>query len=794
MPQYLITSPEGKKFRITAPDGASKEQALEYAKSKFAAPAEPATPLSAQRYAAEDAATRQANEAAPWYEQLGTGLKTQAGRTMLGIGELANNLTGDRLIDPEVLAEAQRGADRMDAGTGVAGTVGNLAGDFRNYLPVGKAVQGAAKAKTLGQAVKQSAKIGALGGAVTGLTEATGDADSTVGTNLGNAAIGTGLGAGIGAALPVVGTAAKKAGNVAMGGINRGLAAAGSEAAAERVAYGNIGKVLLDQGYQPGEVASIIDEFKSQGIDGGTLGQIMESSGLLAREKNLLQGGGEAGRIMSERLKAQPKQIADSILAKVNEYASPEQTAYLYKQAAELADTAPGQLSSGNVTTMGQSASAKELPFTLKAIEDDIAARAEELPPTVLKRIQRIVSTAKSRGGFEAADTAKKQLDDLYKANSATTDQDIVNEVVLGYRKMLNDSLEQAGGETYSLAKQSAKRDMAMGDVTDAVKGAQGASVKTALNKFFGSIEQQEEFLRKLPDDKARSDFMAYLDNLQKVSGRFGGSDTASNTVTGKQMNVETGFGFDANPLNPQSIVDRLAAPISRNVRKAQAGVTFNPDAERLTNVMRAGEFNYAAPPALPQVLGMGAAKGAVPAGQDDPLPPAQPVPPPNAAPGIAPDIEAAEGRRAKSYTDTTGNKTIGIGFNMDSQNARKVWDQAGVQTPFDAAYAGKTQLKPEEINRLALASQLIAETDAKRLVPGLDELEPNRRAAVVQMAYQLGGPRMSEFDNTLKLINNGNFEAAASELKKSKYAKQTPGRVEQIARMLAFNAPYNNN
>jgi len=40
MPQYDITSPEGKKYRVTAPDGASHEQVLSYAKEKFSKPPE----------------------------------------------------------------------------------------------------------------------------------------------------------------------------------------------------------------------------------------------------------------------------------------------------------------------------------------------------------------------------------------------------------------------------------------------------------------------------------------------------------------------------------------------------------------------------------------------------------------------------------------------------------------------------------------------------------------------------------------------------------------------------------
>lgn len=584
----------------------------------------PVAPDAAQRYAADDAARKQANQAAPWYDQFGTGVKAQAGRTMLGVTELANKLVGKNLIDPEVLAEAQREAGRTDAGTGVAGTVGNLVGDFRNYLPVGKAFQAATEARTLGQAAIQSAKIGAVAGGITGLTEGTEDANSSLLSNLKNAGIGTAAGATVGAALPAVGTAAKAGINAAAGGVDRALALTGSEEAARRVALGNVARALAEQGYAPGEVAGIIDRFKSQGIDGGTLGQMLESPALLAREKNLLQGGGEASRVMAENLKSQPQTIADAILAKVKGTAQPDQTDYLYKQAAELAD-APTATGTGTVVGMGQSATQKEIPFTLNAIEQDLAERADELPPTVAKRIQKIVAAAK-QGGFAEADTAKQQLDDLYKPNSQTTDQDIVNEVVGGYRKMLNDSLEQAGGDTYKAAKASAVRDMAMRDVSDAVTGAQGMSVKAALNKFFGSMDKQDEFFRKLPDDQ-KQEWGQYLDDLEKVSGKFGGSDTASNTATGKQMNVESGLGFDANVLNPQSWVDRLSAPISRNVRKAQAELTFNPDADALAARMRNLPGVVTAPAGVVAPAAVTAAKAVTPAATVPVASPPSPTP-----------------------------------------------------------------------------------------------------------------------------------------------------------------------
>ncbi|MBX9583662.1 MAG: transglycosylase SLT domain-containing protein [Gemmataceae bacterium] len=801
MAKYRIKSPDGGTFEITAPDGASQDQVLAYARANMGSPKMPGAreqaeqSMASRKLAAEDAARKKANEEAPWYEQLGTGIKTQAGRTMLGMTEFADNLSGNRLLDQrgrEILAEAQREADRRDAGTGAAGFVGNMVGDFRNLIPVGGSVNAANKARTVMEAAKQTAKVGGLSGALTGLTESTGDADSTIFTNLGNAAIGGAAGAGLGGALPVAGAGIRKGTDLTQGGLARTLAFMGSDRAAESVAYKNVANVLREQGYAPGEVANILADFQAQGIDGGTLGQMLESGALMAREKNLLQGGGRAGRTMAEKLKEQPRKISESVIAKARATAQPDETNYLYTQAAELADTPtptpfekgwfhgtaddvrqfdldragtrsgtkgeravwftrnpdeaagfaqlardhrwdrlrwegktnkspefwesgpnvmPHSVDPGRQMTVdfkgkkfdpdaqaraieeaqkgglasvlfknvwdngqtgdqlalldpsraipamarhpaGPSATAKDVPFTLAAIEEDIAERAGELPTAVLNRIKRIISTAKQRGGFEAADTAKQQLDDLFKENSQTTDQDIVNEVVSGYRKMLNDSLEWAGGEVYETAKNSAKRDMAMRDVETAFKHAQGSSVKTALNDFFGSLEKQQEFLRKLPEG-LRREFESYLANLEKVSGKFGGSDTNLNGVTTKQMNAETGLGFDTN-LNPLTALDRVTAPLQRRVRQAQAELTFAPDPERIAATMRKGEAKPTVPAKTARVLATetakGMTKGMTETEQPEPIPtvPArkpqsQPKPETKAAPPLMDRIAQAE-------------------------------------------------------------------------------------------------------------------------------------------------------
>lgn len=173
--------------------------------------------------------------------------------------------------------------------------------------------------------------------------------------------------------------------------------------------------------------------------------------------------------------------------------------------------------------------------------------------------------------------------------------------------------------------------------------------------------------------------------------------------------------------------------------------------------------------------------------------PPIQETQPPAIDPQVPqssldPGLQKEEGQRTKSYTDTTGHKTIGIGFNMDDKSARGRWTKAGIQTPFDAAYSGKAEITPEDAKRLAMADQLMAQSDAKKQVSNYDTLAPNQQKALMQMAYQLGGNRLAKFRPTLDLIEQGNFQDAAARLLKSKYAQQTPERVKRLAKMLTSN------
>lgn len=116
------------------------------------------------------------------------------------------------------------------------------------------------------------------------------------------------------------------------------------------------------------------------------------------------------------------------------------------------------------------------------------------------------------------------------------------------------------------------------------------------------------------------------------------------------------------------------------------------------------------------------------------------------------------EGWRAKPYRDTTGHLTIGIGRNLDGIGLR----------------AGEIQLMFE--NDLHDADRL-----ARSLVPSFDALSEERKAVLVNMAFNLGG-QLGAFANTLHLIAEGRWADAATAMLNSLWAKQVPERAHRLA------------
>ena len=124
--------------------------------------------------------------------------------------------------------------------------------------------------------------------------------------------------------------------------------------------------------------------------------------------------------------------------------------------------------------------------------------------------------------------------------------------------------------------------------------------------------------------------------------------------------------------------------------------------------------------------------------------------------------LQVEEGLRLKLYKDTVGVTTIG-------------WGHA--------------------IGRIGISrriADLILEEDIDRSVADLDlwwrgwrDLDPVRQEVLLAAVFQLGLNTWLDFKRTRRAIVEGRWDDAADNLLDSKWASQTPARVQRLAAML---------
>lgn len=124
------------------------------------------------------------------------------------------------------------------------------------------------------------------------------------------------------------------------------------------------------------------------------------------------------------------------------------------------------------------------------------------------------------------------------------------------------------------------------------------------------------------------------------------------------------------------------------------------------------------------------------------------------------------EGEVLHAYQDHLGYWTIGMGILIDKR-------RGGGITPEESAYL--TQ------NRVV---RIEAELTSK--LPWFTRLEPPRRAALVNMAYQMGVAGLLGFARSLGSIRDERWALAEAQLLESTWARQTPDRARRVARQIA--------
>lgn len=117
------------------------------------------------------------------------------------------------------------------------------------------------------------------------------------------------------------------------------------------------------------------------------------------------------------------------------------------------------------------------------------------------------------------------------------------------------------------------------------------------------------------------------------------------------------------------------------------------------------------------------------------------------------------EGYKKELYYDSLNIPTIGIGINL------------------------KDGLDDEEIDLLFFHRWDKTFAELKKALPWVETLDEARQGALVNMAYNMGVPRLLQFKETLKALQEGRWVDAKNNALNSIWASQVKGRAVRIAK-----------
>ena len=142
--------------------------------------------------------------------------------------------------------------------------------------------------------------------------------------------------------------------------------------------------------------------------------------------------------------------------------------------------------------------------------------------------------------------------------------------------------------------------------------------------------------------------------------------------------------------------------------------------------------------------------------------------------------LVAAEGLRLQVYKDTLGIDTIGIGRNLEDRGITKQeLDELDIPS-IDHVY--KYGITEADAVYLATNDVQIVEEELVRAHPCVDRLDSVRQLICIDMAFNMGVPRLCKFKKMWAAIEAEDYPTAAKEMLDSRWAKQVKGRATKLA------------
>ena len=141
--------------------------------------------------------------------------------------------------------------------------------------------------------------------------------------------------------------------------------------------------------------------------------------------------------------------------------------------------------------------------------------------------------------------------------------------------------------------------------------------------------------------------------------------------------------------------------------------------------------------------------------------------------------IAIHEGIVLNVYQDHLGIDTVGIGRNLEDRGI----------TDGELSYINKTMddiydngLTEEEAYYLCMNDIAIVEKELLANKPIVNQLNDVRQMVLIDMAFNMGVPRLCKFKNMWGAIYDGNYEIASIEMMDSRWAKQVGSRAIKLS------------
>jgi len=142
--------------------------------------------------------------------------------------------------------------------------------------------------------------------------------------------------------------------------------------------------------------------------------------------------------------------------------------------------------------------------------------------------------------------------------------------------------------------------------------------------------------------------------------------------------------------------------------------------------------------------------------------------------------LVAHEGLRLQVYKDTLGIDTIGIGRNLEGRGiSEEELDWMDIPN-MDAIY--EHGISEADATYLAQNDVQIVEEELLRAHPCVEDLDAVRQLVLIDMAFNLGVPRLNKFKKMWAAIHENKFDVAAKEMLDSRWANQVKSRSTKLA------------